>query len=108
MAFLGGMIAVDAIVYKKILGLLLLFSVLRLLVSNDAKTQSLKPYNLPMALGIGVVIGALSGLIGIGGGIILSPLLLLLNWTDQKQTAAISAIFIFVNSASGFTRTIDE
>jgi uncharacterized protein len=40
-------------------------------------------------------------MIGIGGGIILSPVLLLLKWTDQKQTAAISALFIFVNSLSG-------
>ncbi len=40
-------------------------------------------------------------MIGIGGGIILSPVLLLLKWTDQKQTAAISAAFIFVNSLSG-------
>ncbi|MNQ99719.1 Sulfite exporter TauE/SafE [compost metagenome] len=42
-------------------------------------------------------------MIGIGGGIILSPILLLLKWTDQKQTAAISAAFIFVNSVSGLT-----
>ena len=41
-------------------------------------------------------------MIGIGGGIILSPVLLLLKWTNQKQTAAISALFIFVNSVSGF------
>ncbi|MBC7826199.1 MAG: TSUP family transporter [Chitinophagaceae bacterium] len=50
---------------------------------------------------IGTVIGFLSGLIGIGGGIILSPILLLLKWTDLKQTAAISALFIFVNSLAG-------
>ena len=54
-----------------------------------------------MSLLIGVVIGFLSGLIGIGGGIILSPVLLLLNWTNQKQTAAISALFILVNSIAG-------
>jgi hypothetical protein len=50
---------------------------------------------------MGAVIGFISGVIGIGGGIILSPLLLLLKWTDQKQTAAISALFIFVNSLAG-------
>jgi uncharacterized membrane protein YfcA len=50
---------------------------------------------------IGAFIGLLSGMIGIGGGIILSPVLLLLKWTDQKQAAAISALFIFVNSLSG-------
>ncbi len=57
--------------------------------------------NIVVAVLIGAAIGFLSGLIGIGGGIILSPILLLLRWTDMKQTAAISALFIFVNSLSG-------
>jgi uncharacterized membrane protein YfcA len=61
----------------------------------------LKPAKPFLSAGIGAGIGWLSGLIGIGGGIILSPILLLLKWTDQKQTAAISAIFIFVNSFAG-------
>ena len=43
----------------------------------------------------------MSGLIGIGGGIVLSPVLLLLGWANMKQTAAVSALFIFVNSISG-------
>ena len=51
---------------------------------------------------IGAAIGFLSGLIGIGGGIVLSPVILLLKWADMKQTAAISALFIFVNSLAGF------
>jgi len=54
-----------------------------------------------LSLLIGAAIGFLSGLIGIGGGIVLSPILLFFKWTDQKQTAAISALFIFVNSLSG-------
>ena len=57
--------------------------------------------NIPLSLLVGGSIGFLSGLIGIGGGILLSPVLLLLKWTDQKQTAAISALFIFVNSLAG-------
>ena len=57
---------------------------------------------------IGAAIGFLSGLIGIGGGIILSPVLLLLKWTDMKQTAAISAIFIFVNSLSGLAGQLQK
>ncbi|ULT29033.1 sulfite exporter TauE/SafE family protein [Sphingobacterium sp. E70] len=63
--------------------------------------DELKPYNSFGALAIGGAVGLLSGMIGIGGGIILSPFLILLKWTDQKQTAAISAAFIFVNSLSG-------
>ncbi len=54
-----------------------------------------------LSLVIGAAIGFLSGLIGIGGGIILSPVLILLKWADMKQAAAISALFIFVNSLSG-------
>jgi uncharacterized membrane protein YfcA len=65
--------------------------------------QEQKESSLVLSVLIGAAIGFLSGLIGIGGGILLSPLLLLLRWTDQKQTAAISALFIFVNSLSGLT-----
>ena len=54
------------------------------------------------ALIAGSLIGFLSGMIGIGGGIILSPLILLFHWANMKQTAAVSALFIFVNSVSGF------
>ena len=64
-------------------------------------STDLKKPNTALALLIGGSIGLLSGMIGIGGGIILSPVLLLLKWTDLKQTAAISALFIFVNSAAG-------
>lgn len=101
MAFVGGLITIDATIYKKILGLLLVFSVIRLLLPAKNSSQELKPANFSGALLMGGVIGLLSGMIGIGGGIILSPLLIFFNWTDQKQTAAISALFIFVNSASG-------
>lgn len=101
MAFVGGLITIDAGIYKKILGVLLIISIIRLLFTKDADGQALKQPNMALSLLIGAFIGFLSGLIGIGGGIILSPLLLLLSWTNQKQTAAISALFIFVNSASG-------
>lgn len=101
MAFVGGLITIDATIYKKILGGLLVISVLRLLVPTKHKTDELKPAHFSGALIMGAVIGLLSGMIGIGGGIILSPLLILFRWTDQKQTAAIGALFIFVNSAAG-------
>jgi uncharacterized membrane protein YfcA len=68
---------------------------------KNIQVTEIKKSNIPLSILIGAVIGFLSGLIGIGGGILLSPILLLLKWTDQKQTAAISALFIFVNSISG-------
>jgi uncharacterized membrane protein YfcA len=101
LSFLGGMIAIDAEVYKKILGALLLIPVIRMLFFPNASEQDLKEGSTGLSVLIGAVIGFLSGLIGIGGGIILSPVLLLLKWTNQKQTAAISALFIFVNSLAG-------
>lgn len=101
MAFVGGLVTVNAELYKKILGILLLIPISRFLFFANIKVDELKKSNIILSLLIGAVIGFLSGLIGIGGGIILSPVLLLLKWTDMKQTAAISALFIFVNSLSG-------
>lgn len=101
MAFVGGLITIDAFIYKKILGLLLLLPIIRFLFFPNNDPSQLKPSNTTLSLFIGAAIGFLSGLIGIGGGIILSPILLLLKWTDMKQTAAVSALFIFVNSLAG-------
>ena len=101
MAFTGGLITVDAGIYKKILGILLLVPIAWFIFFANIKVEELKKANLYVSVAAGAAIGFLSGLIGIGGGIILSPLLLLLKWTDMKQTAAISALFIFVNSFSG-------
>jgi uncharacterized membrane protein YfcA len=101
MAFVGGLITLDADVYKKTLCLLLLIPITRFLFFPNLKQEEIKKTNTALSLVIGAAIGFLSGLIGIGGGIILSPVLLLLKWTDMKQTAAISALFIFVNSLSG-------
>jgi uncharacterized protein len=101
LAYLGGRIHVDASIYKKILGLLLLIPIIRFYFFSNIDVKEIKPSSPALSLVIGAAIGFLSGLIGIGGGIILSPILLLLKWTDQKQTAAISALFIFVNSLSG-------
>lgn len=100
-AFVGGLIPVDAEVYKKILGILLFIPIVRFLFFANIRVDELKKPDFFLSLAIGAAIGFLSGLIGIGGGIILSPVLLLLMWADMKQTAAISALFIFVNSLSG-------
>ncbi len=100
-SFLGGILTIETHVYKIILATVLIVAVLRLLGAFGKERIELKPVNLPLALVIGAVIGFLSGLIGIGGGIILSPVILLLGWGNMKQTAAVSALFILVNSVSG-------
>jgi uncharacterized membrane protein YfcA len=101
LAFIGGMITVEENIYKRILGILLLFPVIRFFFFKNVDDSELKAHNTTIAVVTGGVVGLLSGMIGIGGGIILSPILLLLHWTNQKQTAAISAAFIFVNSVAG-------
>jgi uncharacterized membrane protein YfcA len=108
MAYLGGAIEVDGTIYKKILGLLLLIPIIRFLFFKNIKVTDTKKANIALSLLIGAAIGFLSGLIGIGGGIILSPIILLLKWTDQKQTAAISALFIFVNSIAGLAGQLNK
>lgn len=101
LAYLGGLVVVDGSIYKKLMGLLLLIPVVRFYFFSNARVEQERKPDFALSLLIGSSIGFLSGLIGIGGGILLSPILLLLKWADQKQTAAISALFIFVNSLSG-------
>jgi uncharacterized membrane protein YfcA len=101
MAFLGGWIQVDADLYRRLLGILLLLPAARFLLFDDSRFRSGNQADPYFSILIGGAIGFLSGLIGIGGGILLSPILLLLGWTDQKQTAALSAPFILVNSMAG-------
>lgn len=108
LAYIGGTMGLESSLYKKILGFLLLFPVARFFFVRQEEDPDIKPSNVAGSVAIGAGIGFLSGLIGIGGGIILSPILLLLKWADQKQTAAISALFIFVNSLSGLTGQVSK
>ena len=105
-AFLGGIITVDDQMYKNILGIFLLIAIVRFMGFGTKESQHPKKQIMSLSLLIGAIIGLFSGMIGIGGGIILSPLILLLGWANLKQTAAISALFIFVNSISGLTGLI--
>lgn len=100
-AFLGGIIEVDASLYKKVLAILLIFAILKMLNTIETKRDSIKKVKLWQGLILGSIIGFFSGLIGIGGGIILTPIILLLHWGSMKEAAAVSALFIFVNSAAG-------
>ena len=101
LAFLGGTIEIDASIYKKILAVLLVFAILKMLNVFGKESSSIKQVKLWQGLIVGGVIGFFSGLIGIGGGIILTPVILLLHWGKMKEAAAVSALFIWVNSASG-------
>lgn len=103
LAFLGGTIEIDASIYKKILAVLLIFSILKMLNIFGTETGTIKKIKLWQGVIIGGLIGFFSGLIGIGGGIILTPIILLLHWGEIKEAAAVSALFIWVNSLAGLS-----
>jgi uncharacterized membrane protein YfcA len=101
-AFLGGFLKFNQPVVNNILAVILLFSCYRLLIKRNIEDwENSRDIPVHYLLGIGALVGFLSGMLGIGGGIILSPLLILFKWTDARATAAISAPFIFLNSISG-------
>lgn len=99
-AFIGGMIQLPFDVYRLALGLVLLFAAFRLVWNFSPERESIAP-KIWIALTVGALIGLLSGLVGVGGGIFLTPVLLLMNWTEAKTAAGISAAFILVNSIAG-------
>ena len=109
-AFLGGAITLPGTAYKILVGVVLLYAGWQLWWSARAGEELRPVRQIPVALamGIGGVLGVLSGLTGVGGGIFLSPLLLLFGWAGTKQTSAVAAPFILVNSlaalAAGFAR----
>lgn len=102
MAYLGSFIVLNATLYKQILGACLIIAVLRIIgVFNKKVEQPAGQIPIVMGILIGGALGLFSGMIGIGGGIILSPLILLFNWGTLKESAAVSALFIVVNSFAG-------
>jgi len=101
-AFLGGWIQLPGPYLKILLGLVLWFSAWRLLYRKEDPPVARAPA-APVALAAGAGIGFLSGLTGTGGGIFLTPLLLFRRWAKVKEAAAVSAVFIFVNSSAGLT-----
>ena len=101
MSIIGGYIEVDTTIYKKILAVLLLFAILKMLNIFGKESAIIRDIKLWQGIVVGGIIGFFSGLIGIGGGIILSPIILLFHWGKMKEAAAVSALFIWVNSAGG-------
>ncbi len=108
LAYIGAQIVLTDSVYKKILAVCLLFPIARLMWNNGVREQESQTANIYISLIIGAAIGLLSGMLGIGGGIILSPILLILHWANMKETAAVSALFILVNSLAGFASIIQK
>ncbi len=99
-AYFGGYLQPSASVLRILIGVVLLFSAARLIFRGEDPPQVERP-SLPSAIGLGAGIGFLSGLTGTGGGIFLTPLLLFCRWAHIRQAAAVSALFILVNSIAG-------
>ncbi len=100
-SYLGGSLALSGPLYALLLALLLGFAAVRLLWPGAETTDSPGPPAGLVSLGVGGGIGFVAGTIGIGGGIFLSPLLILFNWADAKTTAAVSTVFVGLNSVFG-------
>jgi len=99
-AFLGGYLNLPSHVFKIIVGIVLLLSAARFLMRPPAEREPYEP-SRPVALGVGGILGLLSGLTGTGGGIFLTPLVIFMHWARTKTASAVSALFILVNSISG-------
>src|SRR5437667_734832 len=99
-AYLGGYLQPSASVLRILIGIVLLFSAARLVFRRSDPPQTFPP-SRPMAISVGAGLGFLAGLTGTGGGIFLTPLLLFCQWAHIRQAAAVSALFIWVNSIAG-------
>ena len=99
-AYVGGYLQPSASVLRILIGVVLLFAAARLLFRRSDPPQT-EPPSQPVAISVGAGLGFLSGLTGTGGGIFLTPLLLFCKWAHIRQAAAVSALFIWVNSIAG-------
>jgi uncharacterized membrane protein YfcA len=99
-AYFGGHLQPSASVLRILIGLVLLFSAVRLVFRWGDPADIVSP-SRPTAVSVGAGLGFLSGLTGTGGGIFLTPLLLFCRWAHIRQAAAVSALFILVNSVAG-------
>ncbi len=111
MAYVGGGMHVDTTIYKMLVGIALVFSALHLVlrskVAADDPGQTTFP-GIGASLAVGGGLGFISGLTGVGGGIFLSPVLLILQWAGLRRTAAVAAAFILLNSVSGLAGYIQK
>ncbi len=107
LAFVGGYVNLPTKAFKVLVGLVLLYSALRFFRQQRDEEILTPPYKT-IAIPVGAGLGLLSGLTGTGGGIFLSPLLIFMRWATIKTAAAVSAVFILVNSISGLLGNISS
>ncbi len=110
LAFVGSRLHLTDPVYYWLVGGVLLLSGLRLfwIAPGTTVTETPPLPGVGVRVGTGAGIGLLSGMVGVGGGIFLSPVLLLARWATAKQTSAVSAIFIVANSLAGLAGRLQQ
>ena len=100
-AYLGGLINLPASYYKPIVGVILVYAAYRMLKDSANQGYAIRTPLIPVMLFSGAGLGFLSGMVGVGGGIFLSPLLIVLRWEEARKVSGIAAAFILVNSIAG-------
>jgi hypothetical protein len=100
-ALVGGFIVLDEHIYKTTTGVVLLLAVAAMILRRDVPATPDRQAVQSGIVSVGAVVGLISGLTGVGGGVFLAPTLMLLHWASPKQTAALSSPFILANSAVG-------
>ncbi len=101
-AIIGGYLEINGGVYDTLLSIALIWAAYRLIIVKvDNDVESISVPEIKVAFPIGGGIGLVSGIVGVGGGIFLSPILLLKKWGSPKTVAATSALFIWINSLAG-------
>jgi len=106
LAFIGGSISIDKNFFEILLFIILALAGIMLLLKFKSFDKKIEAYNkIPkiVAISIGGTIGFISGVVGIGGGIFLSPILLLVRVDSAKNIATAASLFILINSISGLT-----
>jgi hypothetical protein len=105
-ALIGGFIILPENVYDRVTGSVLLLAAVLLIFKSASDEVTSEPARPSLALVTGAVVGLVSGLTGVGGGVFLAPVLIWLRWASPRQTAALSAPFILANSTVGLIGTL--
>ncbi len=106
-AFIGGMVTLPTQLYRPVVGILLWLAAIRMFrpVPQVADAEITDP-PIPVGMTVGAAIGLLSGLTGTGGGIFLSPILIVMRWSSARMASGVAAVFILGNSIAGLLGNI--
>ncbi|NLY94423.1 MAG: sulfite exporter TauE/SafE family protein [Myxococcales bacterium] len=108
LAYLGGRLSPSESLFRDALGVALVVAALRSFMDSTTDEGELEVPSVPLLATAGGCLGFASGLVGVGGGIFLSPLLLLRRWADARSVSGVAAVFIVVNSLAGLAGALQS